>query len=48
MIADAMAALGLLERRGDLYLNGPVTAAFLPGSASADLRPVMRFLNRLS
>jgi hypothetical protein len=48
MIADAMVALGLLERRGDLYLNGPATATFLADRASADLRPMMRFLNRLS
>jgi DNA-binding IclR family transcriptional regulator len=34
MIADAMVALGLLERRGDLYLNGPATAHF-----SAAARP---------
>ena len=48
MIADAMVALGLLERRGDLYLNGPATATLLAGRASDDLRPMMRFLNRLS
>lgn len=48
MIADAMVALGLLERRGDLYLNGPAAATFLSGRTPADLRPMMRFLNRLS
>lgn len=48
MIADAMAALGLLERGGDLYLNVPATATFLCGRTPADLRPMMRLLNRLS
>lgn len=48
MIADAMVALGLLERRGDLYLNCSATATFLSGRTPTDLRPMMRFLNRLS
>jgi hypothetical protein len=48
MIADAMVALGFVERRGDLYLNGPVAATFLAGRTPADLRPMMRFWNRLS
>lgn len=48
MIVDAMVALGLVERRGDLYWNSPATAAFLSGRTGADLRPMMRFLNRLS
>ena len=29
--ADAMVALGLLERDGDLYRNSPVADAFLSG-----------------
>ena len=48
MVADAMVALGFVERRGDLYLNGPVAATFLAGRTPADLRPMMRFWNRLS
>ena len=48
MIADAMVALGLLERRGDLYLNGSAAATFLSGRTPSDLRPMMKFLNRLS
>jgi hypothetical protein len=48
MIADAMVALGLLERRGDLYLNCPATGTFLSGRPPADLRPMMRLLNHLS
>ena len=48
MVADAMVALGFIERRGDLYLNGPVAATFLSGRTPADLRPMMRFWDRLS
>jgi len=46
--ADAMVALGLVERHGDQYQNGPVAAAFLSGQGPADLRPLLRFWNRIS
>ncbi|HEX3605806.1 MAG TPA: methyltransferase [Candidatus Dormibacteraeota bacterium] len=46
--ADAMSALGLLERRGDAYQNGDVTATFLAGRTPADLRPFLRFFDRIS
>jgi SAM-dependent methyltransferase len=46
--ADAMVALGLVERHGDQYQNGPVAAAYLSGQGAADLRPVLRFFNRIS
>ena len=46
--ADAMVAIGLLERHGDRYTNGPVAAAFLSGATPADLRPLLRFWDRLS
>lgn len=47
--ADAMAALGLLEldARGR-YANSPVTAQYLAGRTPADLRPFLRFWDRLS
>jgi hypothetical protein len=48
MVAGAMVALGFVDRRGELYLNGPVAATFLAGRTAADLRPMMRFWNRLS
>src|SRR5918911_4964874 len=32
ILADAMCALGLVERDGDRYRNGPVAAAFLSGT----------------
>ena len=46
--ADAMVAIGLLERHGDRYANSPVAAAFLSGGTPADLRPLLRFWDRLS
>lgn len=41
--ADAMVALGLIERDGDTYRNGDVAATFLAGQTPADLRPFLRF-----
>jgi SAM-dependent methyltransferase len=46
--ADAMVALGLLERDGDTYRNGEVTAHYLAGATPADLRPLLRFWDRIS
>ena len=48
IVADAMVALGLLDRRGDRYENGPEAAEFLTGRGAADLRPLLRFWDRLS
>jgi SAM-dependent methyltransferase len=45
---DAMVALGLVERRDDQYRNTPVAATFLSGQGPADLRPILRFWNRIS
>ena len=46
--ADAMVALGLLERSGDMYANSQVAAHFLAGTAPADLRPLLRFWDAIS
>lgn len=46
--ADAMVALELLEREGDIYRNGPVAANFLAGRSPADLRPFLRFWDKIS
>jgi SAM-dependent methyltransferase len=46
--ADAMVAIGLLERQGDRYANSPVAATFLSGATPADFRPLLRFWDRLS
>ncbi len=48
IIADAVTALGFLERRGDRYENGDVAQAFLSGRGAVDMRPFIRFWNRLS
>ena len=48
IIADAMVALGLLERHGDLYRNGPAAARYLAGRTPADLRPLLRFWDKIS
>src|SRR5258707_6917825 len=34
--------------RSERYQNGPVAATFLSGRTPADLRPLLRFWNRLS
>ncbi|HWH27763.1 MAG TPA: methyltransferase [Mycobacteriales bacterium] len=46
--ADAMVALGLVERDGDTYRNGEVAAQYLSGVSPADLRPLLRFWDRIS
>lgn len=46
--ADAMVALGLLERDDKGYRNGPAAATFLSGRTPADLRPLLRFWDRVS
>lgn len=48
VLADAMAALGLVVREGDRYENGAVATTFLSGEGPADLRPFLRFWDRLS
>jgi SAM-dependent methyltransferase len=45
---DAMVALGLLERDGDFYRNSPVAAAFIAGRSLTDLRPLLRFWDKIS
>jgi SAM-dependent methyltransferase len=45
---DAMVALGLVERCGDCYRNTPAAEAFLSGQGPMDLRPFLRFWNRIS
>jgi hypothetical protein len=46
--ADAMVALGFVERDGDRYENGPVAAAYVADRGPVDLRPFLRFWDRLS
>src|SRR5438128_10055745 len=44
---DAVTALGFLERDQDRYRNGDAAQAFLAGRGPQDLRPFVRFWNRL-
>ena len=46
--ADAMVALGLLERDADLYRNSPAAAVYLAGTTPTDLRPLLRFWDQIS
>lgn len=48
VVADANVALGFIERRNGSYANSPVAQAFLSGQTPEDLRPLLRFWNRLS
>jgi SAM-dependent methyltransferase len=48
VLVNVMVALGLLTRDADTYQNAPVAAAYLAGEGQTDLRPALRFWNRLS
>jgi Dimerisation domain len=48
ILADAMVALGFLERQGDQYRNTPVSSTFLSGRTPTDLHPALRYWNQLN
>ncbi len=48
IVADAMTALGLVLRSGDKYQNSPLTTLYLGRQPARDLRPFLRFWNRIS
>ena len=48
IIADAVVSLGLLERDNGRYRHSAVAAAFLSGAGDHDLRPMLRFWDKLS
>lgn len=48
ILADAMVALGFVEREGERYQNGLVAATFLSGRTPTDLRPVLRLFNHVT
>ncbi|WP_163505385.1 methyltransferase family protein [Fodinicola acaciae] len=48
ILADAMNAHGLLERRDGRYALSPDAAAYLGGDGGTDLAPFLRFLNEIS
>lgn len=45
---DAMASLGVVERDGEWYRNSAAAAAFLAGTSGPDLRPMLRYIDRIS
>jgi hypothetical protein len=47
IVVDAVTALGLLERHGDQYRNNKLAHAYLSGRGPVDMRPFIRFRNRL-
>ncbi len=48
IVTDAMVALGILVQSEGTYSHSPVSQAFLSGQGPGDLRPFLRFWNRLS
>jgi phospholipid N-methyltransferase len=48
IIADSMVALGFLEKENGRYKNSRIAATFLSGETPADLRPFLKFWDRLS
>ena len=48
IVADAMVALGLLRLDAGRYRNSEVAQTFLAGRTPADMRPLLRFWDRLS
>jgi len=45
---DAMVSLGFVEQQEELLRNSSSAAAFLAGAPGVDLRPMLRFWNRIS
>ncbi len=48
IVADASVSLGFLERHGDEYRNTSVSSTFLSGRGPMDLRPALRYWDRLN
>jgi hypothetical protein len=48
IVADAMTALGLVHQNGDRYENSSLAALYLSRQPVHDLRPFLRFWNRIS
>lgn len=47
VVADGLAALGLLEKENGRYSNTPATQTFLSGKTPADLRPILRLNHKV-
>lgn len=48
IVADAMVALGFLEREDGTYRNGATADAFLSGNGPMNLSPGLRFMNTIA
>jgi len=48
IVADALVALGLLNRGPEGYRNAPAAQSLLSGEGPADLRPALRLYDRIS
>lgn len=48
IVANAMVSLGMLELEGERYRNSDAASTFLAGRAGPDVRPMLRFFNRIS
>jgi hypothetical protein len=47
IVADAMVALGFLQREDGTYRNGATADAFLSGNGAMNLSPALRFMNAI-
>ena len=48
IVANAMVSLGMLELQGERYRNSDGASTFLAGRSGHDMRPMLRFFNRIS
>lgn len=48
IVANAMVSLGMLELEGEHYRNSDAASTFLAGRPGPDMRPMLRFWNRIS
>ena len=48
IVANAMVSLGMLELQGERYRNSDSASTFLAGRSGHDMRPMLRFFNRIS
>jgi hypothetical protein len=48
ILTDAMVALGFVENHGGRYHNSAAALRFLSGRGNEDLRPCLRYLDRLN
>ena len=47
IVTAAMVSLGLVEQDGNLYRNSDAAAAFLAGNLGRDLRPMLRYFDKI-